>query len=53
MEHKCISIIIEGSDGAGKATTTALLMDYLKGLGKKFGPALEVQIPCIPNQKEN
>lgn len=35
MEYKCISIIIEGSDGAGKATTTALLVEYLKGLGKK------------------
>lgn len=35
MKKKCFSIAIEGSDGAGKATTTKLLMDYLKGLGYK------------------
>lgn len=35
MEHTCISISIEGSDGAGKATTTKLLVSHLQNLGKK------------------
>lgn len=30
------TISIEGSDGAGKATTTKLLKSYFFGLGKKW-----------------
>lgn len=33
--RKCICISIEGSDGAGKATTTALLVQHLINSGKK------------------
>ena len=34
-QDKPLSLVIEGIDGAGKQTQTALLKEYLKSLGKK------------------